>query len=287
MRYPCLAAVALLCLGASPALAQLQPLKPIAAPAGDPVVGRVNGAEIRRSEVFEAIDNLPEQYRQMPPAMLFDAVLARIIDGKLLSAAAEKVKLQDDPEVKKKVAAARERVLQDMYLTREVEKGLTDDKLKIAFDKELKANPPAEEVKARHILMDTEAEAKAVIADLAKGGDFAALAKKSKDTSGASNGGDLGYFGKDQMVPEFSTAAFALKKGETSKAPVKSQFGWHVIRVEDRRIAPVPSFEERKEELRGAMGQELVGAMLADLRKGAKIEQLDADGKPKPAEAKK
>ena len=135
--------------------------------------------------------------------------------------------------------------------------------------------------------MDTEAEAKAVIADLAKGGDFAALAKKSKDTSGASNGGDLGYFGKEQMVPEFSTAAFALKKGETSKVPVKSQFGWHVIRVEDRRMAPVPTFEERKDELRGAMGQDLVGAMLADLRKGAKIEQLDADGKPKPAEAKK
>jgi len=287
MRNPCLAAVALLCLLAGPAVAQLQPLKPMATPAGDPVVGRVNGIEIRRAEVMEAIESLPEQYRQMPPAMLFDAVLSRMIDGKLLSAAAEKVKLQDDPEVKRKVAAARDRVLQDSYLTREVEKALTEDKLKAAYDKEIKANPPAEEVKARHILVDTEAEAKAVIAELAKGGDFAALAKRSKDTSGANNGGDLGYFGKDQMVPEFSAAAFALKKGETSKAPVKSQFGWHIIRVEDRRMSAASSFEEKKDELRSAMGQELVGLMLADLRKSAQIEQLDAEGKPKPAEPKK
>ena len=136
-------------------------------------------------------------------------------------------------------------------------------------------------MKASHILIATAAGAKRVIADLEKGGDFARIAReKSIDPSGRDNGGDLGFFQKEQMVPEFSAAAFNMKKGETSKAPVKSQFGWHVIRVTDRRQMPVPTFEAAREELSDELTREAVDAHVKSLRENAKVELFNADGSP-------
>jgi peptidyl-prolyl cis-trans isomerase C len=276
-------ALALAALAAAAASAQ-SVSKP---PADDPVVARVNDSEIRRSDVLITIESLPAQYRQLPLEALFGTVLTQMIDRRLIAQAAEKSKLGDDAEVKRRLAGLRERVLQEIYLSNELEKALTDDKVRSRHEQLLKSQPAKEEVRARHILLASEADAKAVIDELTKGGDFAELAKSRSSGPSAATGGDLGYFAKDQMVPEFAEAAFAMKKGETSKAPVKTQFGWHVIKIEDRRQAAPPSFEERKDELRREMAQEMIVAIIDDLRKGAKIEQFSLDGGPAPADGAK
>lgn len=281
VSYIRIAVLALACAGAGSTLAQTP-----APAAEDPVVARVNGAEVRRSDVMLAIENLPAQYRQLPPEMLFGGVVSQIIDRKLVAQAAEKGKLGDDPVVKQRVASIRERVLQEAYLSREIEKEMTDNNLRARYEKQVKNAPGREEVHARHVLVQNEADAKAVIEDLRKGGDFAEVAKKRSTGPSAANGGDLGYFSREQMVPEFAEAAFAMKKGEVSTAPVKTQFGWHVIKVEDRRTAPPPSFEDSVNDLRQEMAQELIQARMEALRKDAKIERFGPDGKPAPAEPK-
>ncbi len=158
---------------------------------------------------------------------------------------------------------------------------MSEPKLKERYTKFLADNPGQEEVSARHILLQTEEEAKAVVAELKKGADFADLArKKSIDPSAKTGGGDLGYFTKDQMVPEFSEAAFKLAKGQTTEQPVKSSFGWHVIRVEDKRRSPPPSFEEAREQLTSELSQQVISEVVKQLRDGAKLERFNMDGTP-------
>ncbi len=261
------------------------PMAVSAQTAGNPVVARVNGAEIRRDDVLKAIETLPAQYRQLPKEVLFDRMRDQLVTSKLIDQAAEKAKLGDDPEVKKQMAEVRDRIIQQVYLTRAVETELTDAVLKKKYDETIKAQPAKEEVHARHILVRDEAEAKKVIAELEKGGNFAELAKKYSIDGSSGQGGDLGYFTREVMVPEFSTAAFALKnKGDYTHTPVKSQFGYHIILLEDKRTAPPPAFDEVKEQIKQDMAQELIVAKMAELRKGAKVEEFNQDGTPaKPA----
>ena len=249
----------------------------------DPIVATVDGAPIRRSEVVAVQRTLPPQFQQLPIEVLFPAVVERLIDSKLVANAGRKDNLQDDPEVKKRLAGLEDRVIQEVYITRKVEAAVSDQAVKERYDQFVKENPPKEEVSARHILLQTEAQAKEVIADLKKGGDFAEIAKtRSIDPSGKQNGGDLGFFAREEMVPEFSEAAFKLKEGETTEAPVKSQFGWHVIRVETKRQTN-PSMEEMREQLVGDMQQEVVTSEVGKLREGAKIERFGLDGSAQPA----
>jgi peptidyl-prolyl cis-trans isomerase C len=174
-----------------------------------------------------------------------------------------------------------------LYVDKMIQKGMSDAKLKAKYDKLIKDAPPREEINARHILLANEADAKAVIEQLKKGGDFAALAgEKSTDPAGKSSGGDLGWFTKEQMVPEFATAAFKLKKGEITETPVKTQFGWHVIKLEDRRTAKPPTFEQVKPQLADEVARDLIGEKMKELRTAAKIEVFNADGsKPGAAAA--
>jgi len=160
---------------------------------------------------------------------------------------------------------------------------VSDDVLKKKYDAFIKENPPQEEVRARHILLKTEKEANDALAELKKGADFAAVAKSKSTDGSARDGGDLGYFSRGDMVAEFSDAAFAMKPGEVSKAPVKSQFGWHLIKVEDRRLSTAPSFEETKDQLRTEVSQEMAGELVEELRGKAKVERFDLDGKPMAA----
>ncbi|MCW5751452.1 MAG: peptidylprolyl isomerase [Alphaproteobacteria bacterium] len=254
-----------------------------AAPAEDPVVARVNGSEILRSEVLAAIEALPQQYRQLPMPVLYNGMLTQLIDRKLLSQAAVQAKLREDAEVKRRMVQAEERVLQEVFVTREVEKGLTDAKIKSRYDQLVKEQPPQEEIRARHILVDDEAKANRLVAELKKGTDFAKLAKDNSSGPSAASGGDLGFFTKEQMVPEFSEAAFALKAGSYTEKPVKTQFGWHVIKVEERRTAPPPAIEEMRDDIRRELAQEMIGEMVGGLRSKAKIERFDETGKPQPA----
>jgi peptidyl-prolyl cis-trans isomerase C len=270
----------------APAPAQKPPAKPPAAaaapaaqPLKDPVVATVNGQPIRLSELEIAQQALPQQYRNMPLQAVFPALLDRIVDSKLVVQEGKKNKVADDPAFKKRMAFVEDQVLQDFWIQREVARKVTPEKLQQRYEERLKSMPSEEEVHARHILVSTEDEAKAIIADLKKGAAFDKLAKeKSTDKASGAEGGDLGWFKKSDMVKEFADAAFALKKDELTETPVKTQFGYHVIKLEDRRKAPPPAFEELADQLREEMAREAVTAQLDQLRSGAKIEKFNMDG---------
>lgn len=269
------ALVAALLSGAA-ALAQGTP--PPAA-AGDPVVAKVDGAPIHLSDLQDAAQSLPENLRGMPQQTLLPLLLDQVIDGRALVAEARKSGLDKDPAVQRQVAAAEDRALQNAMLTTEVTPTITDDALHARYNQEYAGKPGEEEVHARHILVDNEADAKKIIAELKGGADFAALAKQySKDPSGAKDGGDLGFFKKDEMVPEFADAAFALKPGQTSPEPVHTQFGWHVIQVIERRNAAPPTFDQARDELREKMIQQGVQKAVAKARASASIEKFNLDG---------
>jgi peptidyl-prolyl cis-trans isomerase C len=256
------------------------PMAASAADGGDPVVARINGQELHRSDVEAAQRGLPQQVQQMPLETIYPMLLDQMVNGKLLSEAGRKEKLDQDPDVKKQLARVEDRLIQQAYIGKEVEKAATDDKLKAKYEQYVKDNPPKEEVSARHILVEKEADAKAIIADLGKGADFADLAKKKSTDPAAQNGGDLGWFSREEMVPEFSDAAFKMKKGEYTKEPVKTQFGYHVIKVEDRRMGNPPSFEEAKEELTSVIAREVITDKIKSLRDQAKVETFALDGSP-------
>lgn len=257
-----------------------------AAAGTDPVVATVNGAKIQRSELEAAQQRLPEQYRQVPLQMIYDPLLDQVINGRLLTAEAEKRQIGTKPEIAAEIAAARDEVLRDSLVEQAIEAGATGDKLQAAYET-LKGQPgfAQEEVHARHVLLASEAEAREVLAEVAKGTDFGELAKaRSTDPSAKQNAGDLGFFGRDAMVPEFAEAAFAMEPGTVGKDPVQSQFGWHVIKVEERRQA-VPTFEEKEPELRQQVAREIVAGLVSEVRGGAKIERFSLDGTPQPAAA--
>jgi peptidyl-prolyl cis-trans isomerase C len=254
----------------------------------DPVVATVNGQAIRLSELEVAQQSLPQQYRNMPLQAVFPALLDRIIDSKLVVQEGKKSKVTEDPAFKKRMAFVEDQVLQDFWIQREIARQVTADKLQKRYEERLKQMPTEEEVHARHILVSTEDEAKALIAEIKKGTAFDKLAKeKSTDKASGAEGGDLGWFKKSDMVKEFADAAFNLKKGELTETPVKTQFGYHVIKVEDRRKAPPPAFEEMADQLKEEMAREAVTAQLDQLRSGAKIEKFAMDGGKPDAPAAK
>jgi peptidyl-prolyl cis-trans isomerase C len=262
------AVLGVLLLAAAPALAQ----------GDDPVVARVNGKELKRSEVEAMHKQLPPQVQQMPLETIYPMLVDQMVSQMLITEAAKKDKLDQDPSVKSKVARYQERIVQEAWLQKQVESASGEAQLKARYDQFVKENPAKEEVSARHILLENEDEAKAVIKELEKGADFATLAKQRSKDPAAATGGDLGFFSREEMVPEFADAAFALKKGEFTKAPVKSQFGWHVIKVEDRRTGAPPSFEESREQLADEVAREVINQKVADLKKGAQVETFNLDG---------
>ena len=252
-------------------------------PPDNTVVARVDGTELRLSDVKAAQQNLPPQAQKLPLEKIYPMLLDRLVDGMLIAEAGRKEHLDRDPEVQDRLKHYEDRLVQEAYVNRAIKEAETEDALKARYQTFLKEKPAHEEVHARHILLATEAEAKSVIAELDKGADFADLAKKYSKDPGAQSGGDLGYFGHDDMVKEFADAAFALSPGQYTKTPVKTEFGWHVIKVEDRRAGKPPSFEEAREQLRRDIANEIIETKLHALRDAAKVEEFGLDGKPLPA----
>ncbi|OKH87746.1 peptidylprolyl isomerase [Thalassospira sp. TSL5-1] len=266
LRKTLLAASLASVLLASPALAQ------DSAPAQDKVLATVNGEKIMESEVRATQQGLPAQYRQYPFEALKPMLLDREISQRLLTMAGEKSGLNDDKEVKERVAAMKRRIVAETYLDRQIDKIVTEDAVKKRYEEFVKTNEPENEVHARHILLKTEDDAKAVIKELDGGADFAELAKEKSTGPSGPNGGDLGFFTHEQMVPEFADAAFKMEPGTYSKEPVKTQFGWHVIKVEETKKGEQPTFEEKRNELAAEMTQEAYKKIIADLRADAKID---------------
>ncbi len=250
----------------------------------DPVIAKVDGFEIHRSDVMEIVRGLPQQYQQMPLETLFPLLRDRLIELQLVAAVGRKANLADDEVVRRRMRKIEDRVIRDVYLSRYVDKKVTDETLRKMYEDEIANTPPKVEVRARHILVKTEAEAKALIARIKAGEDFATLAKENSIGPSGAKGGDLGYFTRDAMVPAFADAAFALDVGAVTDAPVQTQFGWHVIKVEDRREASPPSFEDSRERLRAQASQTVVRALLDELRSKATIERFNLDGTPAAAE---
>jgi peptidyl-prolyl cis-trans isomerase C len=249
----------------------------------NPVLAKVNGAEIRQSDMAIAQEELGPSLEKMDPATRQENLLAFLIDMKIVSKAAEDKKVGDSDEFKKRLAFSRNRLLMDQLLANEGKAATTDEAMKKVYDDAAKQIAGEQEVRARHILVETEDEAKAVKAELDKGADFAELAKKKSKDPGASDGGDLGFFTKDQMVPEFSAVAFSLEPGKISD-PVKSQFGWHIIKVEEKRNRKPPEFDQVKAQIEAYVTRKAQADYVAKLREGAKIERMDqAANTPAPA----
>jgi len=220
---------------------------PTASPASaedDPVVAVVNGQKILKSHLMEAQQLLPRQYQQVPLEQIYPALVDSIIDTKLAAADARAKKLDKDADFRARMDRIEDQLLQRIVLENEMSQAISEDALKKRYDKMVAGLSDKEEVHARHILLKTEDDAKSVIQELGKGADFAELAKKKSTGPSGPNGGDLGFFGKGQMVPAFEQAAFKLKKGEVSETPVKTQFGFHVIKVEAWRKAEVPKYDD-------------------------------------------
>src|SRR6202140_2039506 len=263
---------------------------PVRAEEANPVLAKVNGTEIRQSDVALAEEELGPSLAQMDPSTKKENVLAFLIDMKIVAKAAEAKKIEDRDDFKARLAFTRNRLLMDNLLAVEGKGGTTDEALKKVYEEAAKQIEGEQEVHARHILVESEDEAKAIAADLKKGADFAELAKKKSKDPGASDGGDLGFFTKDQMVPEFSTVAFALEPGKISD-PVKSQFGWHIIKVEEKRNRKAPDFDQVKGQIETYVTRKAQADYVAKLRETAKVERMDqaaadpakADAKPDPA----
>jgi peptidyl-prolyl cis-trans isomerase C len=245
------------------------------------VVAKVDGSPIYQSEVDSFIGDLGDQAKQMSPADLQSRVVDRLIDIKLANEKATAEKLDQEPAVAQRLHMGQITTVADAYLEKNARARITDDVLKAKYDELVKQVTPPEEVHARHILVKTEAEAKDIIKQLDKGGDFEKLAKeKSTDPGSGESGGDLGYFTKDKMVPEFAEAAFKMQPGKYSDTPVHSQYGWHVIQVLDKRAQPLPAFDQVKPQLTGLVLQDEERKVVEDLHKDAKIERFNPDGSP-------
>jgi peptidyl-prolyl cis-trans isomerase C len=248
------------------------------------VLAKVDGQPITDEDVADAMTDIgPGLPQKLEGAARQKYVLDYLIDLKLAAKKAESDKLTSTPEFDRKMAYYREKLAMEELLGSIGKAATTEAAERKAYDEAAKAEPPQEEIHARHILLPTEDEAKKALARIRAGEDFAKVATEvSKDPSG--NGGDLGWFTKDRMVPEFSEAAFKLKKGEISE-PVKTQFGWHIIQVEDTRMKTFPPFEQVKDQAARYVSQKAESDAIAQLHNAAKIELFDADGKPLPPEA--
>src|SRR5258708_4942321 len=254
---------------------------PLRAQDANPVLAKVNGSEIRQSDVALAEEELGPSLAQMDPATKKENVLSFLIDMKIVAKEAEDKKIADRDDFKTRLAFLRNRLLMDNLLAVEGKAATTDENMKKVYEDAAKQITGEQEVHARHILVETEDQAKKVEEELKKGGDFAEIAKKESKDPGAADGGDLGFFTKDQMVPEFSAAAFALEPGKVSD-PVKTQFGWHIIKVEEKRTRKAPDFEQVKPQIETYVVRKAQADYVAKLRTAAKVERMD-----KPEDAAK
>jgi peptidyl-prolyl cis-trans isomerase C len=249
------------------------PTSPVRSQA-DPVIAKVSGVEIRQSDLTLAEEDMGQQAQQLTGDAKKEYLLAYVADVILVSKAAESKKVMDQKDFKSRLAFIRAKLLMELLLDAEGKAAVTDQSVKKAYDDAIKQMSEEQEVRARHILVPTETEAKKILDEINKGTDFAEMAKQKSKDPGAADGGDLGYFTKEQMVPEFSEAAFKLNKGQMSD-PIKTQFGWHIIKVEDKRAKPAPAFDEVKDQVRAYVMRKAQADLVGKLRAGAKIERMD------------
>jgi peptidyl-prolyl cis-trans isomerase C len=242
----------------------------------NPVVARVNGHEIRWTEVVRSAEDLPPRYRDRIESV-FPALLDRLVDLRLLADAARERGLTEDPVVRRRLRRYEDRVLSGVLLERYLAEQVTTAALRRRYDAMVAARRANRQIRARHILLESKEEAEAVIAKLDDGAVFISLAREHSTGASAARGGDLGYFHPDRMDPAFAEAALALETGEYTRAPVETEFGWHVILLLDRRADNIPSFLDMQETLRQEVRKEAVDRLVHDLRAQAYLEMFPED----------
>ncbi|MFC6488272.1 peptidylprolyl isomerase [Nitratireductor sp. GCM10026969] len=247
--------------GATPALAQ-----------DDGVVATLNGQPITEADLALAEQELVPQAGQMPEEQRRAAALSAIIDVRLFASEAEEKQIDESEDFQHRMEFLRNRALHSAFVDQNVVQSITEEEMRARYEAEVANLPQEEEVRARHILVETEEEAKNIIQQLQEGGDFAEIAEEHSQDGSAAQGGDLGYFTQGRMVPAFEEAAFALEPGSYTQEPVETQFGWHVIKVEDKRMQEPPAFEQVQNQIRSLLVRDKYVEQLGALREAAEVE---------------
>lgn len=244
----------------------------------DKVIATVNGLNITEQDLAMAVSDLDQQFAKLPEDQRRGAALSALIEIRLVASEAVAKGLDKDPVFKRRVEFLQQRALHSEVVDKEIAAKITDEDVRKRYDTEIAAAPPVNEVHARHILVKTKEEADAIIKELDGGADFEKLAnEKTNDPSGKTSGGDLGYFGPGQMVPEFEKVAMALDVGAFTKEPVQTQFGWHVIKVEDKRAKQPPAFDTVKDQIKSVLLRDRYFELVKTLRASAKVEVTDPE----------
>jgi peptidyl-prolyl cis-trans isomerase C len=244
------------------------------------VVAVVNGYEIRQTSVAAAFQRLPAQYQQIPVDTLYPQLVAQLVTNHLMEVAGRQLDLHNDDSVQARIREFEGAAIQQAYIERKIAEQITEEEVLRVYEETIGNAEGPEEVRASHILVKTEEEGVSILKELADGGDFAALARKHSTGPTGPRGGDLGYFTSDAMVEPFSAAAFALEIGAIGPDPVKTQFGWHVIKVVDKRRKPPADLEESRARIQDLLTREFITAHMAELRANAEIQTFNLDGTP-------
>jgi peptidyl-prolyl cis-trans isomerase C len=252
--------------------------QPVEIKEGNPVVAKIGKKEITRGDVVNYIQKLPQNMQQLPPQQLFPLATVQVVNAELIQKKSKAAKLDNDPEVKKQLEAAKEQIVRSMFIQKEVEKAMTDERLQGAYAEYKKNFPEIKEVRARHILVKEEADAKEAIKKLNGGADFAELAKEMSIDGTKDTGGELNYFSEKDVVPDFAAAAFAQEVGKISAKPVKTEFGYHVIEVQDKRNRPAAEYDVAKPFLASQLQNAVLEEILQKWRADSDVEIFDING---------
>jgi len=241
-----------------------------------PIVAQINNEPVSLETMIHAMNDLPQEIQSQPFINYYEGLLERVIDIKLLAQEGKKYEIQNEPSVKTAIEFVTEKVLMQAFLSKLVQESITDESLEKSYENFVSDKTSREEIKASHILLETKDDAIEVINLLNQGKSFEELAKSKSTGPSGPAGGDLGWFKRGQMVPPFEKAAFLLESQEITKQPVQTQFGWHVIKVFQKRIPDAPSFESMKTTLIQDIERKVIAKKVQDLRLSASIEKMTA-----------
>lgn len=242
---------------------------------GQTVLATVAGKDITVGHMAVAMQGLPAQFQQLDPAVLYDGLLDQLIHQTALAQSIEDVSDQAQWMVDNQTAA----IIAAEALGEALDAAVTEDAIQAAYDAQFKDSAPETEYNAAHILVETEEEAAAIRAELDGGADFATLAREHSTGPSGPNGGDLGWFGKGMMVPDFEAAVFALEPGQVSD-PVKTQFGWHVVQLNETRVVDAPALEEIREDIVAEVEKQLIQQVMSDVLAKTEVVRTDVEIDP-------
>ena len=272
---------------AAPAAAEAAPAEPTM-PMEDVTVdsplAEVNGEVLTLGQLLALRVQLPAQYQQLPDQVLLDGLTQQVVEHMMLAQAAEKAGLANDPTVMLNLKIQNRAILADAYMRAELAKRITPEAIQALYEERYVNATPEKEVRAAHILVDSEEKAKDLKAQIDGGADFAEVAKANGTDGTAARGGELGWFAHGDMVPEFADAAFAMEPGTVSD-PVKSAFGWHLIKLEEKRDRAAPPLEEVRDGLASELAQTQQQALLEELRAQATVVMPDLKVPPEAVRA--